>query len=102
MDKDNGGWITAISKLQDRIAQRLSAVGFHDQDGTIAHHLAEIAYLGGKLSETDLPAFLNLSDKDGDALGEVVVGMVNDLDEIKEAILEVEKTMVQLMNHLMH
>ena len=77
-------------------------MGFHDHDGTIAHHLAEVAYLGGKLSETDLPAFLNLSAKEGDALGEVVVGMVHDLDEIKEAIIEMEKAMVQLMNHLTH
>ena len=100
MDKDKDGWISTVSELQDRIALRLSNVGFHDHDGTIAHHLAEVVYLGGRLAENDLPAFLNLPVKEGDALGEIVVGLVNDLDEIKEAIIEMEKAMVQLMNHL--
>ena len=102
MDKNDEAWVLAVSKLQDQIAQRLSDVGFHDDRsvGTITHHLAEVSYLGGKLSEKDVPAFLNLNVEDRDALGDVVIEMVNDLDEMKEAITEMEKAMAQLMNLL--
>jgi hypothetical protein len=102
MDQSDEAWVSAVSKLQDRIAKRLSEVGFHDDKsfGTITHHLAEVSYLGGKLSEIDVPAFLNLNVENRDALGDVVAEMVNDLDEMKEAIVEMEKAMVQLMNFL--
>lgn len=91
-----------ISDLQKRIARRLHQLGFVDSEaeGEIVHHLAEVAVLGGKIATVSLPQFLSLTADQRDKLAELVVDIQTDLDEIKEAISDMEASLLKLVNFL--
>lgn len=94
--------IKKIGELQNRIQARLEKLQFQPQDsiGSIVHHLAEVAFLGEKLSRFSLPAFLEEAQDDRGRLADLVVEIKMDLDEMKDAIADMQGDLVFLMNHL--
>lgn len=95
--------VEEISKLQNRIAERLDSLGYADDPdsmGNVIHHLAEVAVMGKKLAQQSLPAFLQLSPNEKEALAELIVDMQYELVEMKEAIEDMEPALVRLMNFL--
>jgi TnpA family transposase len=94
--------VQEILDLQERIGQRLHELQFVDQEaqGAIIHHLAEVAVLGRKLADNSLQQFLRLPAEQGEQLADLVVDIQTDLEEIKEAILDMEAGLLKLVNFL--
>ena len=94
--------VDEIRRLQNRIDQRLDDLQFFDQEagGAIIHHLAEVAVLGRKLAETSLQQFLSIPAQEREKLGELIVDIQTDLDEMKEAISDMEASLLKLVNFL--
>jgi hypothetical protein len=91
-----------IQKLQQHIGRRLTELQFLDQEarGEIVHHLAEVAVLGRKVAEISLKQFLSLPVREGEKLAELVVDIQTDLDEVREAISDMEASLLKLVNFL--
>jgi len=94
--------VKEILNLQERIGRRLHELRFVDgeAEGEIIHHLAEIAVLGQKIATRSLPQFLSLTADQEDKLGDLAVDIQTDLGEIKEAISDMEASLVKLVNFL--
>jgi len=75
-------------------------VGDDDVMGNIEHHLAELSFWGEKLSHESLPTFLTLPLQKKKELGELVVDMNYELNEMRGAIEDMEPALVRLMNFL--
>jgi hypothetical protein len=90
-----------IMDLQSRLRIRLAELGFEGvQAGNVVHHLAEIAALANDLSADAVPLFLELSPAHKQALAEVVAHLKRDLDEIKDAIQDMEPDLTELLKYL--
>ncbi|HJT69213.1 MAG TPA: hypothetical protein VJ731_03385 [Terriglobales bacterium] len=103
MSEARNAEVDAISNLQNRIEatlRKLNYGGDADSIGNIVHHLAEVAVMGQKLAEKSLPAFLELSATDREALADLIVDMRYELVEMKEAIEDMEPELLLLMNFL--
>ena len=102
MNQTNLEFVNEVNRLQLEIARKLSAFSFTDPEaaGAITHHLAEACSFCKELGGQRIPAFLSVDPKNRDAAGEIIVDIVNDLEELKEAIIDMEHAMVLLMNHL--
>ena len=102
MNQTNPQFVNEVNRLQIEVERKLSAFGFTDPDasGAITHHLAETCSLCKKLGGQTIPAFLSVDPSNRDAAGEIIVDVVNDLEELREAIMDMEHAMVLLMNHL--
>ena len=90
-----------MMELQSRLRIRLAEVGFEGvQASNVVHHLAGIAALAQNLAAESLPLFLELSTAHKQALAEVVAQVKRDLDEIRDAIQDMEPDFTELLKHL--
>jgi hypothetical protein len=88
--------------LQQRIHTRLSELGYADghSSDNISAHLAQVAVLGRAFSETKLPLFLTLDREHGESLAQVGVSMKCDLEEIRDALHDVDVDLQSLVEFL--
>jgi hypothetical protein len=90
-----------IMELQSRLRIRLAELGFEGvQASNVVHHLAEIVALAQDLAADSIPLFLELSTAHKQALAEVVGHVKRDLDEIKDAIQDMEPDFTELLKYL--
>jgi DNA-binding transcriptional regulator PaaX len=90
-----------IMELQSQLRIRLAELGFGGIAGSnVVHHLAEIAALSRDLADEAIPLFMELSPAHKDALVNVVAHIKWDLDEIKDAIQDMEPDLTELMKFL--
>lgn len=90
-----------IMHLQSRLRIRLAELGFTGLPASnVVHHLAEAAALAGDLSQSAVPLFLELSPTHRDALLGVVVQLKLDLEELKDAIQDLEPGILELLEFL--
>lgn len=94
--------VQEIVDLAERIGRRLNDLQFVDQDaqGEIIHHLAEVVVLGRKVANHSLEEFLSLPAHQEEKLADLIVDIQTDLDEIKEAISDMEAGLLKLVNFL--
>jgi len=102
MTNNSNEEVRDILALQERIGRKLDELQFVDQEaqGEIIHHLAEVAVLGRKLADNSLKQFLSLPPDQKEKLADLVVDIQTDLDEIKEAISDLEASLLKLVNFL--
>ena len=90
-----------IMDLQSRLRIRLAELGLEGVPASnVVHHLAEISGLAHDLSESSVPLFLELSPTHSQALAEVVSQIKCDLDEVKDAIQDMEPDFTELLKFL--
>ena len=90
-----------IMELQSRLRIRLAEIGFEGvQAGNVIHHLAEIAALAEDLAAHSVPLFLELSPAHKQALAEVTAHVKRDLDELRDAIQDMEPDFTELLKYL--
>jgi hypothetical protein len=91
-----------IVELQHRILIRLAELGYADADSAnrISRHLAEISILGQAFGQTTLPLFLTLNRDNGDALAQLTVSFKCDLEELRDALVDVDRDLQALMEFL--
>jgi predicted component of type VI protein secretion system len=91
-----------IVELQQRISQRLAELGYADTQSAniLSRHLAEIAVLGHAFANTTLPLFLSVNADNADALARLAVSLKSDLEEISDALLDVNRELGSLMEFL--
>jgi hypothetical protein len=81
-----------ILELQQQVTNRLAQFGYADADSTLrsGRHLAEISVYGERFANVTLPLFLTLHDENRTAVIELVLAMKTNLDELRDALLDVE------------
>lgn len=91
-----------ILVLQQQIYARLSMLGYSNGHSAeiISRHLAEIAVLGKAFVDTTLPLFLTLNTEHSDSLAQLVVSVKCDLEEITDAMVDVDVELRKLMEYL--
>ncbi len=90
-----------ILELQNRLRIRLAELGFGGvQAGNVIHHLAEIAALSEDLAGESVPLFLELSPTHQAALASVAAQLKRDLDELRDAIQDMEPDFTELLKFL--
>lgn len=90
-----------IMELQNRLRIRLAEIGFQGvQASNVVHHLAEIAALAQDLAGDSVPLFLELSPAHTQALAGVIAHIKRDLDEIRDAIQDMEPDFTELLKYL--
>jgi len=88
-------------ELQSRLRIRLAELGFEGVAASnVVHRLAEVAGLAQDLAGDSLPLFLELSPAHQQALAEVMALLKRDLDEIKDAIQDLEPDLTELLKFL--
>ena len=90
-----------IMDLQSRLRIRLAELGFGGvHSSNVMHHLAEVAALAHDLANDSVPLFLELSPAHKESLANVVAHLKWDLDEIKDAIQDMEPDLTELLKFL--
>jgi hypothetical protein len=90
-----------IMELQSRLRIRLAELGFEGVAASnVVHHLAEIAGLTHDLAESSLPLLVELSPAHTQAVTDVVAHIKRDLDEIKDAIQDMEPDFTEFLRFL--
>jgi len=90
-----------IMDLQSRLRIRLAELGFGGvQSSNVMHRLAEVAALAHDLANDSVPLFLELSPAHKESLANVVAHLKWDLDEIKDAIQDMEPDLTELLKFL--
>lgn len=91
-----------IIELQHRILIRLAELGYADADSAnrISRHLAEISIFGQAFGQTTLPLFLTLNPDNSDALARLAVSFKCDLEELRDALVDVDRDLQALMEFL--
>ena len=80
-----------IIALQSTLIRRLGEVGIEDRTrDNLARELAHVAVLGRSFAEHTLPLFLSMDADHKDLLHQVVISMKRDLDELGDAIHDIE------------
>lgn len=80
-----------IIVLQSSLIRRLQQVGLEDRTrDSLARELAHVAVLGRSFAERTLPLLLSMDADHNDLLHQVVISMKRDLDEIGDAIHDIE------------
>jgi hypothetical protein len=88
-----------IVELQGKIRMRLLEFGYADVFSAmrLSRHLAEIAVLGESFRKTTLPLFLTLCSDSVASLAQLTVSMKSDLEEVSDAINDVQEDLRDLM-----
>jgi hypothetical protein len=88
-----------ILELQQEILHRFLELGYADNASAarLSRHLAEIAVLGQAFRQTTLPLFLAVNRDNGAALSQLAVSMKCDLEELADALTDVEVDLRELM-----
>ncbi len=90
-----------IMELQNRLRIRLAELGFGGvQASNVVHRLAEIAAIARDVSSDSVPLFLDLSPAHKEALAAVVAQLKAELDELRDAIQDLEPDFTELMKFL--
>jgi hypothetical protein len=90
-----------IMELQSRLRIRLAELGFEGVAASnLVHRLAEITALARDLADDSVPLFLELSPAHREALARVVAHLKWDLDELKDAIQDMEPDFTELLKFL--
>lgn len=90
-----------IMELQTRLRIRMAELGFTGAAGSnVVHYLAEIGALSRDLADQALPLFLELSPAHTQALASVVAHIKWDLEEIRDAIQDMEPDLTELLKLL--
>ena len=81
-----------ILELQLRVTNCLAQFGYADQESALrcGRHLAEISIYGERFANVTLPLFLTLHDENRTAAMELVLAIKTNLDELRDALLDVE------------
>ena len=92
----------AIVSLQCRLRQRLIDLGMSEglPLENLSRHLAHISVLGRNFAEHTLPLFLSIDPAHNDSLASLSVSLKCDLDEIRDALTDVEPDLLALMQLL--
>ncbi|HWR34723.1 MAG TPA: hypothetical protein VN622_02495 [Clostridia bacterium] len=92
----------SIVELQHRVRIRLAELGFPPgrAASNIERHLAEIAVLARAFTEDTLPLFLSLSTDHDESLSRLAVSIKCDLEELRDALTDVEPDLIELMQFL--
>jgi hypothetical protein len=92
----------AIISLQCRLRQRLIDLGMAAglPLENLSRHLAHISVLGRNFAEHTLPLFLTIAPDHNDSLASLSVSLKCDLDEIRDALTDVEPDLLALMQLL--
>lgn len=92
----------AIVALQSRLRQRLLELGMVDGSPleNLSRHLAHVSVLGRNFAEHTLPLFLSISPEHHDSLASLSVSLKCDLDELRDALTDVEPDLLTLMQLL--
>ncbi len=93
---------SAIIELQQRLRARLLELGFAagPVSSNVEHHLAEIAVLARNFAEHTLPLFVSLAPEHRESLARLVVSIKCDLDQLRDALTDIEPDLLELMNYL--
>lgn len=90
-----------MMELQTRLRIRLAELGFEGVAASnVVHRLAEITVLAKDLADSALPLLLDLSPDHHDALLSVLTTIKSDVDEIRDAITDVEPDYTELLQRL--
>ncbi len=90
-----------IMELQNRLRIRFAELGFGGvQASNVVHHLAEIAAIARDVSSESVPLFLDLSPAHKEALAAVVAQLKAELDEMRDAIQDLEPDFTELLKFL--
>jgi hypothetical protein len=94
--------VSNIVELQQRIAKRLLDLGYTDKTSSenLSRQLASIAVLGDAFAHTTLPLFLTLDGKHQDSIAQLSTSIKCDLEELSDAILDIDIDLRFLMKFL--
>lgn len=94
--------IGEILELQQTVATRLAELGYADDSSaaTISRHLADVAVLGRDFAENTLPLFLTMDRDHQEALARLIVSIKCDLEELQDALSDVDADLRSLMEFL--
>jgi hypothetical protein len=92
----------AILVLQNRLRIRLAELGLQDSATArnLERHLAEISVLANGFAQHTLPLFLSMSLENGEAIGRLAAAIKCDLDELRDALTDVQSDLIELMQFL--
>jgi hypothetical protein len=92
----------AIVSLQSQLRQRLIDLGLPPGSAleNLSRQLAHISVLGRNFAEHTLPLFLTIAPEHSDSLARLSVSLKCDLDELRDALTDVEPDLVALMQLL--
>jgi hypothetical protein len=91
-----------ILALQQAIRKRLLELGYADDPSAarLSRHLAEISVLGHAFYESTLPLFLSIDRDNIQALSQLSVSMKCDLEELADALTDIDIDLRNLMEFL--
>jgi hypothetical protein len=92
----------AIVALQGRLRQRLLELGMAEglPLENLSRHLSHVSVLGRNFAEHTLPLFLSISPEHHDSLASLSVSLKCDLEELRDALTDVEPDLLTLMQLL--
>ncbi len=91
----------SILQLQTRLDARLHELGFGGNRGaSVARHLAEISVLSRNFFDHTLPLFLSMSSEHRQSLAQLIVSIKCDLEELRDALTDLDPDLHELMQHL--
>jgi len=93
-----------ILTLQQQLLERLTQLGYAEPNSAmrIARHLAEISVLARSFAENTLPLLLNVNVENRSAINQLAVSLKVDLEELGDAINDVDCDLRSLMEYLNH
>ncbi len=87
--------------LHNRLRIRMAELGFSGLHAdNVVHHLAQIAALAEDLAGHSVPLLLELSPAHKEALAGVATHIKRDLDELRDAIQDMEPDFTELLKFL--
>jgi hypothetical protein len=94
--------IEQVLILQNQLRIRLAELGIAEStmSSNLQRHLAEIAVLGRYFAEHTIPLFLSVSPNHGDSLASLAASIQSDLDELRDAVNDVQSDVIELVQYL--
>jgi hypothetical protein len=92
----------AIVSLQSQLRQRFIDLGMPPGLAleNLSRHLAHVSVLGRNFAEYTLPLFLTIAPEHNDSLAALSVSLKCDLDELRDALTDVEPDLAALIQLL--
>lgn len=89
-----------IIELQAQLGDRLKDIGGLEANSrdSLARHLAHVAVLSRALSDRIVPLFLSMDLRHRELLRKLIVSMKHDMDELRDAIQDLEPDFSELIN----
>jgi hypothetical protein len=91
-----------VIALQEQLSIRLRELGYGDQASAdhMSRQLASIAVLGKAFAESTVPLFLSVNPQHADALADLSTSIKCELEEMSDAIVDVDPDLRSLMQFL--